>query len=76
MYFLTGFYLTQPSSKQIICFEFENPNSVLPYNILCTLGEQRSKCVDNLKDKCSKYKRKRPNTIRSNMIRSNMIKSL
>ena len=31
--------LTQPSSKQIICFDFEKQNSVLPYNIRCTWAD-------------------------------------
>ena len=34
---LTVFYLTQPSNKQIICFDFEKQNSALPNNILHTL---------------------------------------
>jgi hypothetical protein len=30
LYLLTVFYLIQPSRKQIICFDFQKQNSVLP----------------------------------------------
>jgi hypothetical protein len=30
LYLLPVFYLIQPSSKQIICFDFQKQNSVLP----------------------------------------------
>ena len=36
---LAVFFLTQPSSKQIICFDFEKQNNVLPNNTLCTMLE-------------------------------------
>ncbi len=37
LHLIPVFYLIQPSSKQIICFDFCKQNSVLP--IVCTLGE-------------------------------------
>ena len=37
LHVLIIFYLTQPSSKQIICFDFKKQDSALPYNILYTL---------------------------------------
>ncbi len=36
LHLLPVFYLIQPSSKRIICFDFRKQNSVLP-SILCTL---------------------------------------
>ena len=37
LHVISDFYLTQPSNKQLICFDFKKQNSSLPYNILCTL---------------------------------------
>ena len=37
LHVLTVFYLTHPSSKQIICLDFKKQDSALPYNILYTL---------------------------------------
>ena len=34
---LIDFYLTLPSNKQIICFDFKKLDSAVPYNILYTL---------------------------------------
>ncbi len=42
LHLLPVFYLIQPSSKQIICFDFQKQNSVLwcyLYSILCTLAQ-------------------------------------
>ncbi len=35
LHLLTVFYLTQPTNKQIICFDFEKPNSAIHHTILC-----------------------------------------
>jgi hypothetical protein len=40
LHFVTVFYLIQPSSKQIICFDFGKQNSVLPKSIPCTLVQK------------------------------------
>ena len=43
LYLLTAFYLTQPSSIQIICFDFKTQDSALPYNIIpwCSFYERK-----------------------------------
>ena len=41
LHVLAVFYLTQPSRKQIICFDFEKQNSALPCNIPYNFKKRR-----------------------------------